>query len=162
MVGRRFDRLASRGDRVARFRDKGRNQLDRWWPRHKSGGRHELFQAGRTWLGWLDEAQDSVLIDRSQVAIHPVMKSNTPTGEVKAYRQGRQGDDVAKQADRMVIGHSPPVGEMDLLVGLGQGKPGAVGRAGLGWWLSEALVETGQVAGQDGIGLDGIGRPGRQ
>jgi hypothetical protein len=94
MVGRRFDRLASRGAGVGRFRVKGRNQLDRWGPGHKLGGRHKLFQAGRTQLGRLDEAQDLLLVNDRQTAIHAVMKGNTPAGEVEAFDEGNVKDDI--------------------------------------------------------------------
>lgn len=124
------------------------------------GGGHELFQAWRTELSRLDEAQDLLLVNDRQTAIHAMMEGHTPAGEVEAYRQGRQGDDMTKQADRVVISHGPPIGEMDPFVGFGQGKPGAVSRAGFGRWVSETLVETRQVAVQDGIGLGGIRRSG--
>ena len=88
------------------------------------GGGHKLFQAGRTQLGRLDEAQDLLLVNNRQTAIHAVVEGHASAGEVEAHRHGRQGDDMAKQADGVVIGHGPPVGKMDLLIGLGQGKPG--------------------------------------
>jgi len=89
-------------------------------------GRHELFQTRRTELGRLDEAQDAVLVNDRQAAIHAMMEGNMPAGEVEAHRHRRQGGDLTKQADSVVIGHGSPVGKMDLLIGFGQGKPGAV------------------------------------
>ncbi len=38
-------------------------------------------------------------------AIHAVVEGDTPTGQVKAGRQGRQDQDVAEEADGVVIGH---------------------------------------------------------
>jgi len=100
--------------------------------RADAGGWDRLLQPRRAQLRRLDETDDLVLVNDRQTTIHAVMKGNPPVGEVEANRPARQGDGLTKQTDAVVLGHSLPVSEMDLLVGLGQGKPGAVGRAGFG------------------------------
>ena len=124
------------------------------------GGGHKLFQAGRTQLGRLDEAQDLLLVNNRQTAIHAVVEGDTPTGQVETGRQRRPGQDVAEEADGVVIGHGTPVGEVDAGVGLGQGEGRTIGRARHSRRLAEALVEACQKGGQDGIRLHRIGGTG--
>ncbi len=124
------------------------------------GGRLELLQAGWAKLSRLEEAEDEVTEDDGQTAIHAVVEGDTPTGQVKAGRQGRQDQDVAEEADGVVIGHGTPVGEVDAGVGLGQGEGRTIGRARHSRRLAEALVEACQKGGQEGIRLHRIGGTG--
>ena len=78
-------------------------------------------------MGRLEETEEEVAIDDGQTTIHAVVEGDTPTGQVEASGQGRQRQEVAEEADGVVIGHSAPVGEVDASIGLGQGEGGTIG-----------------------------------
>ena len=68
------------------------------------GGGFELLQAGRAEVGGLEEAEELVAIDDGQPAIHAVVEGDAPAGEVETNGQRRQSQDVAEEANGVVVG----------------------------------------------------------
>jgi hypothetical protein len=131
------------------------------WRLRLDGGRWGLRESGRSELahpdgirrGGLIGDQGVPLVADGEAPIEVLEDVDAGAGVTDAVGARGNGKRLSIEGDGVVVGHDAVVLEAEDLLWLEIVGPGAVGRAGVRSWKSEAGVEGREVGPEDAIGF---------